>query len=100
MTTLQNKILITLVALLGITHWCCAQSSFSLSGKILDERGDVLSGAYIEAFISSETSEPVTTVISDSLGGLHLSSEKEIKLIRVQYIGYERVLLSVVYDEV
>lgn len=94
MTTLQNKILITLVALLGITHWSRAQSSFSLSGKILDERGDVLSGAYIEAFISSETSEPVTTVISDSLGGFHLSSEKEIKLIRVQYIGYERVLLN------
>lgn len=93
MTTLQNKILITIAALLGITHWCCAQSTFSLSGKILDERGDVLSGAYIEAFISSETSEPVSTLISDSLGGFHLSSEKEIKLIRVQYIGYERVLL-------
>lgn len=91
MTILQNKIIITLLALLGVSDWCCAQFTFSLSGKVLDNEGNILSGAYIEMFMSSETSEPVATVISDSLGEFHLSAEKNIELVRVQYIGYEKV---------
>lgn len=94
MIILQNKIIITLLVLLGISGVCCAQSNSSLSGKVIDDKGNTLSGAYIDIFLSSETSEPIATVISDSLGEFHLSTEKKIKLIRAQYIGYEKVLLK------
>ena len=94
MIILQNKIIITLLVLLGTSGVCFAQSNSSLSGKVIDDKGNTLSGAYIDMFLSSETSEPIATVISDSLGEFHLSTEKKIKLIRAQYIGYDKVLLK------
>ena len=47
MIILQNKIIITLLVLLGISGVCCAQSNSSLSGKVIDDKGNTLSGAYI-----------------------------------------------------
>ena len=93
MTTSHNKVLITVVMLLGTVHWCCAQSVFSLLGKVIDDKGDALVGAYIELLVS-ENAAPIETVTTNHLGEFYASAEKEIRIIRVQYIGFERKVLQ------
>lgn len=94
MIILQKKYIILLLVLFGVSNWCFAQYSFSLSGRIIDDKGNILSGAYIEGFTTSETSDPVTTVVSDSLGEFRLSADKKIEVIRIQYIDFENIILK------
>lgn len=51
MIILQNKIIITLLVLLGTSGVCFAQSNSSLSGKVIDDKGNTLSGAYIDILV-------------------------------------------------
>lgn len=52
-----------------------------------------MAGAYVELF-TKENTDPLTAMTTDSLGVFSASVEKPVGVIRIQYIGYESVLLK------
>lgn len=98
MTTFQSKILLALAAMLGFSCWCSAQTVFSISGKVLDESGGALAGAYVELFADGR-SAPLEVMTSDSVGAFRATSNLPVGLISVQYIGYKRAILEAPFPD-
>lgn len=88
-----NRLLIALLIVMCIPELSLAQSE-TLSGKVVDDMGEVLPGAYVEMFVSSDVSDSYITVITDSLGEFSVSPDKDIRLIRVLSFGYDEARIN------